>query len=110
MDEFVLVHVQNDWEPQPCTKHMSLQFGEDKSLYLVARCLVKLDQERKECLEALMDCFSGVDDNAREHLAEELTDVITAATTALEMLGYDLEKRRKMQERVNEKNKVRGYF
>lgn len=46
----------------------------------------------------------------KEHLAEELTDVITAATTALAMLGYDEEARIEMQRRVNEKNRVRGYW
>lgn len=46
----------------------------------------------------------------KEHLAEELTDVITAATTALAMLGYDEEARITMQRQVNEKNRWRGYW
>ena len=95
--------------PQPCVKYMQRHFDEDKSLYLVGRCLAQVDQERKECLEALTDCF-GDKSGAREHLAEELTDVVTAATTALRMLGYDEVARGKLQERVNEKNRKRGYW
>ena len=95
--------------PQPCVKYMQRYLGEDKSLYLVGRCLAQVDQERKECLEALTDCF-GAKSGAREHLSEELTDVVTAATTALHMLGYDEEARGKLQERVNEKNRKRGYW
>lgn len=96
--------------PQPCVKYLERHFGEDKSLYLVGRCLAQVDQERKECLEALVICFADRGDEAKEHLAEELTDVVTAATTALRMLGYDEEARAKMQMRVNEKNRRRGYW
>ena len=101
--------------PQPCVKYMQQlwygrqRFNEDESLYLVGRCLAQVDQERKECLEALTDCF-GDKSGAREHLAEELTDVVTAATTALRMLGYDEEARGKLQAQVNEKNRKRGYW
>lgn len=95
--------------PQPCVRYLKQHFNKDKSLYLVGRCLAQVDQERKECLEALTDCF-GDKSGAREHLAEELTDVVTAATTALRMLGYDEEARGKLQERVNEKNRRRGYW
>ena len=94
--------------PQPCVRYLKQHFNKDKSLYL-GRCLAQVDQERKECLEALTDCF-GDKSGAREHLAEELTDVVTAATTALRMLGYDEEARGKLQERVNEKNRRRGYW
>lgn len=41
--------------PQPCVKYMQRYFDEDKSLYLVGRCLAQVDQERKECLEALKE-------------------------------------------------------
>ena len=95
--------------PQPCVKYMQRHFNEDKSLYLVGRCLAQVDGERKECLEALTDCF-GDKSGAREHLAEELVDVVTAATTALRMLGYDEEARGKLQVQVNEKNRRRGYW
>ena len=95
--------------PQPCVRYLKQHFNKDKSLYLVGRCLAQVDQERKECLEALTDCF-GDKSGAREHLAEELTDVVTAATTALRMLGYDEEARGKLQVQVNEKNRRRGYW
>ena len=95
--------------PQPCVKYMQQHFNEDKSLYLVGRCLAQVNGERQECLEALTDCF-GDKSGAREHLAEELVDVVTAATTALRMLGYDEEARGKLQVQVNEKNRRRGYW
>lgn len=44
------------------------------------------------------------------HLAEELTDVITAATTALAIIGFDEEARKDMQCEVNKKNRRRGYW
>ena len=96
--------------PQPCVRYLKQHFNKDKSLYLVGRCLAQVDQERKECLEALVICFADRGDEAKEHLAEELTDVKTAATTALHVLGYDEVARGKLQERVNEKNKARGYW
>lgn len=96
--------------PQPCVRYLEQHFNKDKSLYLVGRCLAQVDQERKECLEALVTCFADRGDEAKEHLAEELTDVKTAATTALHVLGYDEMARGKLQERVNEKNLMRGYW
>lgn len=95
--------------PQPCVRYLKQHFNKDKSLYLVGRCLAQVDQERKECLEALVTCFADRGDEAKEHLAEELTDVKTAVTTALHVLGYDEVARGKLQKRVNEKNKARGY-
>ena len=94
--------------PQPCVRYLEQHFNKDKSLYLVGRCLAQVDQERKECLEALVICFADRGDEAKEHLAEELTDVKTAATTALHVLGYDEEARGKLQKHVNEKNRRRG--
>ena len=97
-------------KPQPCVRYLKQHFNKDKSLYLVGRCLAQVDRERKECLEALVTCFADRGDEAKEYLAEELTDVKTAATTALHVLGYDEVARGKLQERVNEKNKARGYW
>ena len=97
-------------KPQPCVRYLKQHFNKDKSLYLVGRCLAQVDRERKECLEALVTCFADRGDEAKEHLAEELTDVKTAVTTALHVLGYDEVARGKLQERVNEKNKARGYW
>ena len=96
--------------PQPCVRYLKQHFNKDKSLYLVGRCLAQVDQERKECLEALVICFADRGDEAKEHLAEELTDVKTAATTALHVLGYDEKARGNLQEKVNEKNRRRGYW
>ena len=59
------------------------------------------------------DIYKGDGDQQTKdkvHLAEELTDIITAATTALAMLGYDEEARTTMQALVNEKNRLRGYW
>ena len=42
--------------------------------------------------------------------AEELVDLITCCVTRLEIIGYDEEKRQKLYEFVNEKNRKRGYF
>lgn len=96
--------------PQPCVRYLEQHFNKDKSLYLVGRCLAQVDQERKECLEALVICFADRGDEAKEHLAEELTDVKTAATTALHVLGYDEAMRDELQTRVNDKNRARGYW
>ena len=97
-------------KPQPCVRYLKQHFNKDKSLYLVGRCLAQVDQERKECLEALVTCFADGKSEAKEHLAEELTDVKTAATTALHVLGYDEAMRDELQTRVNDKNRRRGYW
>lgn len=114
MEKVVLEPNQNTWDPQPCVAYMLREFGSDKKLYMVGRCLSQIKEEHKECVDALTDCYKedSIKDHlaAKEHLAEELTDVITAATTGLAMLGYDFSARCKMQERVNEKNHERGYF
>ena len=96
--------------PQPCVRYLEQHFNKDKRLYLVGRCLAQVDQERKECLEALVICFADGEAEAKEHLAEELTDVKTAATTALHVLGYDEAMRDELQTRVNDKNRKRGYW
>lgn len=44
-----------------------------------------------------------------KRLAMELTDVITVCTSWLDTLGYDEAARERLQERVNEKNRKRGY-
>ena len=51
-------------------------------------------------------CDYVVNDSA---LAEELTDVITVCVSWLDTLGYDETARERLQERVNEKNRERGY-
>ncbi len=64
--------------------------------------LVNIEEHEKE--DIVFDSF------LKDKLAERLTYVITAATTALEAIGYDLEKRRKMQERVNAECKEKGHL
>ena len=125
--EMQRLKIENDWlkmvlkdcegkrvvdmtRPQPCVRYLEQHFNKDKSLYLVGRCLAQVDQERKECLEALVTCFADGESEAKEHLAEELTDVKTAATTALHVLGYDEAMRDELQTRVNDKNRKRGYW
>ena len=46
---------------------------------------------------------------ARKRLAEEITDVITVCVSWLDALGYGEAARGRLQRRVNEKNKARGY-
>ena len=48
--------------------------------------------------------------DVKKRLATELTDVITLCTLWLDVLGYDEEARGKLQEKVNEKNRKRGYW
>ncbi len=64
-----------------------------------------------EIIEAVIEAewCKGAGDN-RERLAEELQDVIHVCTSYQEALGYDFNKRQKLCRKVNEKNKVRGYF
>ena len=45
-----------------------------------------------------------------EHLTEELLDVITVATSALDYLGWSVYGRCQKQKEVNEKNRRRGYW
>lgn len=70
------------------------------------REMQRLKTENEWLKMVLTDCF-GDKSGAREHLAEELTDVVTAATTALRMLGYDEEERGRIQRAVNDKNHER---
>lgn len=46
----------------------------------------------------------------RDHLAEELVDIITVCTSFLESLGYDRDARAKIFLDINAKNARRGYF
>ena len=41
---------------------------------------------------------------------EELADIIAACITRLDILGYNEDKRQKLYQAVNDKNKLRGYF
>lgn len=45
--------------------------------------------------------------NARHELCKELTDVITASTSALAFLGADLDERQRLQKEINDSNASR---
>ena len=72
----------------------------------------KLQEEVMEAHEkAVYLQLAGDDDEARrDELAEELTDVKTVCETYLHALGYDDRERAAIQQRVNAKNKRRGYL
>ena len=90
-------------KPQPCNmfdvadgEAWAKKLGEH--MYDVVRDAIYMEQ--------FFDCIERADEEA---LAEKLTDIITVCTSWIDALGYDEEARGKLQERVNEKNKARGY-
>ena len=93
--------------PQPCVRWLDAR-AQDKEERLVF-CLKKLAEEHEEVWEAYGEYVSH-NSGAREHLAEELTDVITAAATMLCALGYNEVARSDVQKQVNRKNHARGYW
>ena len=73
----------------------------------------KLLEEVGEVSSAIADLYDADNDTERhckEHLAEELTDVITVCTSFLDWLGYNKKARILKQAEVNLKNAKRGYF
>ena len=93
--------------PQPCVRWLDAR-AQDKEERLVF-CLKKLAEEHEEVWGAYGEYVSH-NSGAREHLAEELTDVITAVTTMLCALGYNEVARSDVQKQVNRKNRARGYW
>lgn len=90
--------------PQPCNMFDVADaeaWGKElgKHMYEVIKDVIYMDQ--------FFDCIERADEEA---LAEKLTDVITVCTSWIDALGYDEVKRGELQERVNEKNKARGYW
>ena len=90
-------------KPQPCNMFDVADaeaWGKElgKHMYEVVKDVIYMDQ--------FFDCIERADEEA---LAEKLTNVITVCTSWIDALGYDEVKRGKLQERVNEKNKARGY-
>lgn len=69
----------------------------------------KIGEEYIEIQEAVFGFKHNATQKAKDHLAEELTDIITAATSALDALGYNEKARALLQTRINEKNFRRGY-
>ena len=94
-------------KPQPCVRWLDAR-AQDKEERLVF-CLKKLAEEYEEVWEAYGEYVSH-NSGAREHLAEELTDAITAAATMLCALGYNEVARSDVQKQVNRKNRARGYW
>ena len=98
------------WEPHPCLGHGTRTFDpfhsktEAQKAYPHVVVMIRHASVSREELRVF-----ALDPSRKDELAERLTYVITAATTALEAIGYDLEKRHEMQEKVNSKNKACGY-
>ena len=86
--------------PVPCRK-----FRSASTLEWVA----KLAEETQEVIAEANVLEAGADVYVKNKLSEELTDVITVCTSWLDTLGYDEAARGRLQERVNEKNRKRGY-
>lgn len=98
----------NMMRPQPCRKFKMIP---------TADWVTKLMEEVVEVVHiaadnAELDVRDWLDDEdmLADKLGEELTDLITVCTSWLDAFGYDEVARGKLQERVNEKNKARGYW
>lgn len=98
--------------PLPCVRDENGVFKEQT---IIKQLIAKVDEELNEMKEAVY--FSSPGDflvnyikpeAARERIAEEAADTITAITTMLEALGIDAEMRDEAQRRVNEKNRKRN--
>ena len=99
------------YRPLPCVRDEHGEMQEQT----VKQYFAKIDEELNELKEAVY--FSSLGDflvdyikpeAARERIAEEAADTITAITTMLEALGIDAEMRDAAQRRVNNKNRERG--
>lgn len=90
-----------EYMPRPCDKYM------DQPLSDFGRAMAEEDYE---AAEALGQYISDPSEENRIALALELTDKITAATSTLQRLGYDLDGRMELQRRVNRHNEERGRF
>ena len=111
MEKFVMTTCPMPWEPHPCLGHGTRTFDPfyskteiQKAYPYVVIMLRYASASREDWNEFVFDPF------LKDKLAERLTYVITAATTALEAIGYDLAARRKMQECVNVKCKGKGHL
>lgn len=101
--------IVNMMRPQPCRKFKMIS---------TADWITKLMEEVSEAIRfavkrvELDDDKDWLDDEdmLTDKLGEELTDVITVCTSWLDAFGYDEVARGKLQEKVNEKNRKRGYW
>lgn len=99
-------------KPIPCRK-----FRDASTLAWIAKLTEETDEVVQEAAisgdcaddEGMVDhdVYGIVD--IKKRLAIELTDVITVCVSWLDTLGYDEAARERLQERVNEKNRKRGY-
>ena len=111
MGEFVMVPYLMPWEPHPCLGHGMRTFDpfhsqtEAQKAYLYVVATKRYASASSEELREF-----ALDSSRKDKLAERLTYVITAATTALEAIGYDLAAWRKMQERVNNQCEEQGWL
>lgn len=99
--------------PQPCVRFRNAgtvewiaKLMEETNEVVQEATFLKEDADEDGMVDH--DTYGLVD--VKERLAMELTDVITVCTLWLDALGYDEEARAEIQERVNEKNKERGYL
>ena len=111
MDEYCDKPYPMPWEPHPCLGHGTRTFDpfhsktEVQKAYPYVVTMIRYTSALREDWNEFV-----FDPLLKNKLAERLTYVITAATTALEAIGYDLAARRKIQERVNAKCKEKGYL
>ena len=78
--------------------------------------LSKVDEERLEWLEKVLDSFSldmlpcraPVDDEEAEDIADEWADMLTATVTLMDAIGIDADARASALARCEEKNLERG--
>ena len=96
-------------KPQPCTR-----FRDAGTVEWIAKLMEETNEAIQEAENYEMICknaAAGTGDvlDAKDRLAEELTDVITVCVSWLDALGYDEAKRGELNRRVNEKNEKRGY-
>lgn len=112
--------VDKGYLPQPVTQWRDKETG---GMMLVKQAypselFAKIIEETAEAMQdnARLDELVAArqyDEYAEEfriRLGMELTDIITACTTALNFFGFDLATRAELQKKVNEKNKERGYL
>lgn len=102
-------------KPQPCTR-----FRDAGTVEWIAKLHEETDEAIQEAYiisqheqsnkEFPCEAMNEVILDARERLALELTDVIHVCISWLDAEGWDEEARGELHRRVNEKNKVRGYF
>ena len=108
--------------PMPVKKN---KYGQDVARISATNYYKQILEEVQEAFQAAIvgdtikilrnegcgQCVDTIEDEICDaNEAEELADIITCCVTRLEILGYDENARQKIYQRVNEKNRKRGYF